>query len=71
MARCPLRTIARQAGLTERETEILVLGGGGYDEEQIAARLGISVSGVRSHTSNARRKLREEVGRRSVFEGAS
>jgi PAS domain S-box-containing protein len=50
-------TSPRQAEITEREREILLLVGDGYENDQIARRLHLSVNTVKTYMQRARAKL--------------
>jgi two-component system response regulator NreC len=51
------RDAGAPALLTARETEVVRLVAGGYSNQEVAARLGVSVKTVESHKSNAMQKL--------------
>jgi RNA polymerase sigma-70 factor (ECF subfamily) len=50
--------------LPEMQRNVITLYAGGYEYEEIATLLGIKISTVRSHMSNARRQLSETVSRK-------
>ena len=68
------RSIVEQAGLTEREMQILYLLMDGYTNLNIATILGISENGVKFHVKNIFRKTgvssRAELLSRAIPEGA-
>jgi RNA polymerase sigma factor (sigma-70 family) len=64
-----VETVARQAGLTRRQADILQLHAGeGLDLAEIARRLRISERTVQSHLSSARGRLLAEFSRHSDLE---
>lgn len=57
------RRLARRHGLTHRERQVLALLGRGNSNREIASRLGIGMSTVKSHVTGVLGKL--HVARRS------
>lgn len=64
-----VETVAKQAGLTRRQADILQLHAGqGLGLTEIAAQLRISERTVQSHLSSARSRLLAEFSRHSDLE---
>lgn len=57
------------AGLPDMRRDVVLLRAAGYEYQDIAARLGVNVSTVRSHISDARKQLSQTLPR--GWEGAS
>ena len=64
---------AREAGITQREREVLPLVAEGLQNKEIALRLGVSEQTVRNHLSSIYRKLgagnRTQVTREALRRG--
>ncbi len=54
---CACRTLGKQAGLTPRETDVLMLVGEGRSYQKVADNLGISLGTVQGHIKSVYRKL--------------
>ena len=68
-ARADLRLLWKAIGeLPRMRRDVVALRAAGYEYREIAASLGVSISTVRSHVSNARKQLSRTVPR--DWEGA-